>query len=822
MSGTLPSWIERLLGFEAKSEEGTIWSLETTWIWPPWVTLLFVIFSVMFVVAIYLREGRSSTRPYRIFLAVIRLSVMAVVLLMIAQVAVSLQRTGLPYVAVVVDDSLSMTIADRYDPKLRGQLVPRVEQAGLEPAELSRWNLARTLLLTHDAALLKGIAGTYKLRTYFLTGARPATWRAPPEPSSAESRPETSGPVVPEASDAEAEVLALAEEIRQLKPTGQSTRLGTAVRDVLDELRGSAPAGVVLLTDGINTEGPPLADAASLARRRGVPLLIVGLGSDQPVKDLHLSDLLVDPLVFVDDVVNFELNLTGTGFEGTKVTVVLREQSKPDVLARAEATVGPDGQPQQVRLAHRPTEVGRFRYVVEVEPQEGELQTDNNRQERTVEVRKEKIRVLLVQAYPSYEFRFLREMLRRDETIELSTVLQEADPESVGQDPSALPVFPVRRDELFSYDVIILGDANPALLSPSIMQNLVDFVDQSGKGGALVLIAGARYMPSAYRDTPLARLMPVNIGSVRYPNPDQPITEGFMVRPTELGLDSPAMQLGDDPAQTQAIWHNLSPLYWLLEIPELKPGARVLAEHPTRRGQDGQPLPVICMQYVGAGKVVLHATDETWRWRQRVGDVFFARYWIQMLRYLSRSKLADRGGPAVLTTDRREYAHGDSVRLRVRFSDERLAPAEDDGVVVVVGRQGHKTERVQLHRATAGRGIFEGVLTRPPVGKYHAWVATAATEGRAAAIDFSVLAPPGEFERVRVDTAAMQQAAEQTGGRYYTFATANRLLEDLPPGRQVPIGLVSRIPLWNRWPVLLLFLILLMTEWILRKLGGMV
>ena len=39
-------------------------------------------------------------------LAVMRLTLIAMVLLMIAQFTLSLQRTGLPYVAVLVDDSL--------------------------------------------------------------------------------------------------------------------------------------------------------------------------------------------------------------------------------------------------------------------------------------------------------------------------------------------------------------------------------------------------------------------------------------------------------------------------------------------------------------------------------------------------------------------------------------------------------------------------------------------------------------------------------------------------------------------------------------------
>ena len=177
---------------------------------------------------------------------------------------------------------------------------------------------------------------------------------------------------------------------------------------------------------------------------------------------------------------------------------------------------------------------------------------------------------------------------------------------------------------------------------------------------------------------------------------------------------------------------------------------------------------------------------------------------------------------AELTADRREYHPGEPVRLRVRFADERLAPAEDNGVTVVVEHQGHQTQRVQLRRIEAGRGIFEGVLSKTPVGSYHAWIAVPNVEGRAPAVDFTVVPPPGEFVRIRMDTAEMQQAAEESKGCFYTFATAERLLADLPEGRQVPIETLPPKPLWNKWPVLLLVLLLLIGEWLLRKRGGMV
>ena len=793
MTNTLPVWIERALGLEAAPGEGTAWHLDHTWGWPPWVGLLFGAVAVVFVVFSYLRENPQSARWFRMLLASIRLCLVGILLIMLAQFVLSLSKTGLPYVAVLVDDSLSMTVLDTYHGALKSEIAERIRSVGAE--EASRWNLAGTLLCEKDGAMLNAMGRDYKLRLYFLTGARPA---------------------------ASTDLAGLLEEIRGGQPRGEETELGSGIRAVLDDLRGTPPTAIVLLSDGINTDGPGLADAAAYARRKGVPLFNVALGDDRPVRDLKLSDLLVEEVVFVDDVVHFEFKLSGTGFESEEVIVALREEGKPDVLAQISATVAEDGAARQLRLPYRPTEEGQVRYVVEVEPRPEELQTQNNRQERTVRVRKEKIRVLLVQAYPNYEFRYLENMLTRDGTVELNTVLQEADPEHAEQGAASLQGFPVRRDELFAYDVIIMGDVNPDLLTETMIQNLSDFVYKEGRGGALVCIAGPRYMPSAYRDTPLGRLLPVDPASIRYPDATQPIDQGFVIRPTELGMASPQMQLGDTSDETRSIWEDLPPVYWSVEAARLKPAARVLAEHPLDTNPDGRPVPIIVMHYVGAGKVLFHATDETWRWRFRVGDMFFARYWVQTIRYLARSKLADGERSAVLTTDRREYRRGEVVNLRVRFADERMAPPEDDGVTVVLEHQGHQTRRIKLHRNTSGRAVFEGRLNRPEIGSYHAWIAVGAADGRASAADFAVVAPPGEFERVRMDAVALREAAKLTGGRYYTFADAGSLFDDLPPGRQVPVESLPPRPLWNRWPLLLLFLVLLVSEWVLRKTGQMV
>jgi hypothetical protein len=282
------------------------------------------------------------------------------------------------------------------------------------------------------------------------------------------------------------------------------------------------------------------------------------------------------------------------------------------------------------------------------------------------------------------------------------------------------------------------------------------------------------------------------------------------------------MQLGDTLAESLAAWRNLPELYWSIEAPDLRPGAHVLAADPSRVGPTGEFMPIICAQFVGAGKVVFHATDETYRWsRHPDGERYFARYWIQTLRYLSRSKLLEGGRTAELTCDRREYRRGEPVRFRTRFMDDRLAPVRDDGVTIVLEREGSKRRQLTLRRDDASRGVFEGVASNLPEGRYRAWIAAPSLDGQPPSQRFAVLAPPGEQARLEMDAADLQLAAKTSQGKFYTIQTAAKLIGDLPRGRHVRIESLPPKPVWNSSLLAALFVVLIASEWLLRKRFGL-
>jgi hypothetical protein len=791
--------------------------------WAQWLLVFTVLGGAGFIVWIYRREGQA-TATSKVGLAALRIMLVLLAVFMLSEAVLSVERTGLPYLTILVDDSASEQISDQYEsPEIRSKLdalaAPEAESrapgapspkgvgvaaagSGDGEARTSRLAIAKGLILNDKARLIRELQKQYKVRIYSVSN---------------------SARLVADVDKADALGRAV-ESVRSLAADGTQTRLGDGVRQVLTELRGAPPSAIVILSDGQTTEGEPLSKAADLAARKGVPLYTIGLGSSEKARDLELTELLVDDVVFVDDAVRFQAKLSARGFEGQKVEIRLKEREpgsedpKSDQILETKSVDAPrDGQPARVELVYRPKVTGERTFIIEVDPRPRELQVDNNRIERVITVRKEKLKVLYVDSEPRYEFRYLKNYLDREESIDLNIVLLSSDPEYSEQDRAALPTFPASKDDLFAYDVVLFGDADTSFLSQSQMQNLVQFVTE--KGGGVLFIAGESFNPLSYRGTPLELLLPIELADARNPTAIGTGITSFRPDLTIEGRSNPIFRLGDNDVDSMNIWGKLPELFWYFEAPRKKPAALVLAEHPTATGSEGK-LPLILYQFLGAGKVMFHAFDDTWRWRFRAGDRYFGRFWVQTIRFMARSRLVGQR-QAEIQTDRRRYQRGQPIQFRVRFPNPGLAPAGDD-LTIQVQRKGQGPRKLTLKLMAGTKNVFEGALPQAAEGNYEVRLLPPPSLDRPVTAEFRVEAPINERERIEMNEPELLKAAVATGGKFYTPLDAQALLNDLPKPSKVPLDTDPPIPLWNTWPVLALFLGLITAEWVIRKRKQMV
>lgn len=837
------------LGLKTPSPgEGTAWRLDWRWPGPAWLIALGGVTLLMLVVGVYRRDGAALRWRQQIFLVTLRLVVMALVVAMLTELSLTVERIGLPSIAVMVDVSASMSLQDQYSSESQAAVMAKAitREPGRDGHRLA---LAQEVLTRNGGKFLSDLERDHQVRLY-----RFAETASPLEVGDLDEAPAVTNAVLnrglsPEEAPANGVVddgenttgesaspaqkqpgksttmkmtagsplEAAVAEIKSLKAEGDQTRPAPAVKKVLGDLRGTPPAALILFTDGVASvsEADKLSTIADAARRKGVQLHIVGLGSDQAAKDLQLYDTLVDEVAFVGDPMLFAAKVKGSGYAGRKATLRLRKEGDSTALASQDITAPPDGQSLKVELSYTSSVAGEFDLVLEVVAQTDETNKENNRESRHVSVREEKIRVLLADGLPRYEFRYLKQLLERDKSIELSTLLQDADLEYAQEDKTAIQHFPVKREDLAKFDVLVLGDLSPALLGPAVMENVRDFVRE--KGGSVVFIAGPQSNPVSFGGTPLEVLLPFSPADVRAIAMEATGSDSFHPTLTLEGQKGNSLfRLGDTEADSLRIWNGLPNLFWLVEIPKTKPGVRVFAEHPLKSGTTGR-LPVIAMQQVGGGKVLFHATDETWRWRFRTGDLHYGRYWIQAVRYLSRGRLIGKDRTAELSVDQLVYQRGQPVTLRVRFVDEKFLPADPSGVTITLDRKGEGRQTVKLTRLREAPTMFEAQLPRLPEGTYHAWVSQPAFNEASPSTDFRVEAPQRELQQRGMDKADLQLAAKQSHGRFYTLDDVDQLPSEIPRGTPVPLQTDEPIPLWNRWEVLSLFALLLTTEWLLRK-----
>ena len=551
--------------------------------------------------------------------------------------------------------------------------------------------------------------------------------------------------------------------IAALEPYSTESRLGTAVRQVIDHYRGAQLSGVITLTDGVTTLDENLAQVSEYAAQKGVPLFFIGIGEDQTAREIELHDLQVEDPVFVNDRVIFEARLTGTGYKDIAIPVVLKikEGNSEKELARELVQLESSGKAVKVRLKYQPTEPGEKQFIVEAEVPKVILDelpsgVGRRRLERSIVVQENKlIRVLYIEGSARYEFRYVKNLLERElannktnKSIEIKVLLVDSDEDYPREDKTALAVFPPTRQELFQYDVVIVGDADPrsVKLGEPRLRDLADFVKV--RGGGLLLLAGSQYMPHAYKDTPLAAVMPIDIGKPAF-EPEERAT-GYNLEPTLAGRLHPIFRFVPDERENLAIWQKLAPMYWWSEHYRPKPLAEVLAVHPRFQGEGksgtaaagkDERHPLVVQQYLGGARSMFFGFDESWRWRFREDELRFNQFWIQTIRYLARSKLTR----TELRLDRQStYLIGEPIKVTVRFpditalqSDRPGGPAalaaglkEETKVVVTVEHRAKgaddqaetEIQTLQLAKVEGSWATYEGTLTKTREGEYRFWL----------------------------------------------------------------------------------------------------
>jgi hypothetical protein len=348
------------------------------------------------------------------------------------------------------------------------------------------------------------------------------------------------------------------------------------------------------------------------------------------------------------------------------------------------------------------------------------------------------------------------------------------------------------------------------------------------EGAGLVMIGGQNsFAPGGWDKTVLATLLPVSLAPV---TPAQ-IYKEFVPQLTAAGTVHPIfrnvasyfiMPDGKTPAQ------QMPTLSGCVALAGAKPGAEILAVHPTEK-INGAPAIVLAVQQYGKGRTAAFAADTTWHWNLFLRELGkkspYNQFWAQMVRWLaSDENLQKKSGPSVTAMLAKErYEAGEPVTLRAAVTDKDgqstmyASPAWAD----ITGPDG-KTAHVPLAaRQDPGRiGIYEAVY-QPKMSGQHKVVFGASKDGAELGKDessFLVLSAAGEKDVLAAQPRTLEEISRTTGGSPVELAgvasLADRLLASLPPASVVTR---TKTPLFNNRIFFFLFIAFFAGEWFLRR-----
>lgn len=608
---------------------------------------------------------------------------------------------------------------------------------------------------------------------------------------------------------------------------GRSTAIKAAIDSGLQRVAARPISGILLASDGRSADEPDRALLRLLESQR-VPVFTLALGSDKALTDLAVRSVRAPDAVFADDFVTAQVELEQVGAEAPGARVELTDLATGEVLDQQDVEFSSNGR-GAASLSVKLADAGTRRLGVRVRGDQEDLIAENDVIELAVEVVDRPLRALYIDGYPRWEQRYLKNLLMRERSISSSSLLLSSNRRYLQEGDVDVVQLPRSLEEWAQYDIVILGDLRPELLGQETLEQLREHVAQRGAG--LVWIAGPGATPQAWRQSPLADLLPIALtGDRAIAAFEEPVTMSRTPQAEALGLFG--LQLAGESGATEAGWPSVlsdplsvwSQLRWAqrIEKSQVKPGATTLttlSPITARRDDPTQSWPGVLLMRFGAGASVYVATDEIWRWRYGRGEDLPERFWVPLIRQLARASVARSNRSVLLTVTPEDALVGNPVRVSAELLDQSLIDMQLSGVAaeVVSADETRRPIRLDPQPHSDGR-LLAGQWVPDTPGTFDVRLIDPLLADQEVTRTIRVTLPDDESRHPETNHPLLAELSERTGGRVLDVANLSNL-EELLPNRELTVsGLPDVQPLWDRPVVVVILLVLLTLEWVGRRL----
>ena len=708
----------------------------------------------------------SGARPIAIWLLETALIALLLFLLWHPALSVATLRPQQNVVAVLVDDSRSMSIADE-----------------------SGTRLARAQSLL-NGGLLKSLGDRFQVRLYkFGTDAQRI------------------------------------QKSLEIAGTAPATRIGNTLDRVMAESSSLPLGAIVLLTDGADNAGGIDLDTVAAIRRQRIPIHTVGLGREHPQRDVEIVDALLAARALPQSRLTATVTLQSYGLSGNKARLSVRDAGK--VLASQDVALKGDGALQTEAITFNVGQAGPKTLEIGVDPVSGEENTLNNKISRVVNVQARKPRILYFDGEPQWEYKFVRRAMDDNPEIVVFSMERTTQnkiyrqpcpaggcPDGFKHDEKELEDgFPSKAEDLFAFQGLMLADVEAGYFTPAQQQLIHDFVDRRG-GGLLFLGGRASLSDGGYANSSLADLVPTKLPA----NKGTFHRDFSKVELAAAGRENILTRLDDNPERNVQRWKEIPMVADYQEVGEPKPGATTLLSVTP---QSRSAMPLLVTEPYGRGRTAVFATSGSWRWKMWMAheDKTHATFWQQMFRYL----VTDAPSQVTATTPKTVLADDTRVPIRVEVRDKEYKPLSTARVQARFLAPDGSSATLELSPRPLEEGVYTGEWTAEKPGSYVVEVLAGEEQQEVGRDVLAFRREDGVAENFHTgqNRELLQKLSDQTGGKYYTSADASKLPNEISYSEA---GITSRETrdLWDMPVIFLLALGIRASEWTLRRKWGVV
>lgn len=708
----------------------------------------------------------SGARPIAIWLLETALIALLLFLLWHPALSVATLRPQQNVVAVVVDDSRSMSIADE-----------------------SGTRLARAQSLL-NGGLLKSLGDRFQVRLYkFGTDAQRI------------------------------------QKSLEIAGTAPATRIGNTLDRVMAESSSLPLGAIVLLTDGADNAGGIDLDTVAAIRRQRIPIHTVGLGREHPERDVEVVDALLAARALPQSRLTATVTLQSYGLSGNKARLSVRDAGK--VLASQDVALKGDGALQTEAITFNVGPAGPKTLEIGVDPVSGEENTLNNKISRVVNVQARKPRILYFDGEPQWEYKFVRRAMDDNPEIVVFSMERTTQNKIYRQpcpaggcadgfkhDEKELEDgFPSKAEDLFAFQGLMLADVEAGYFTPAQQQLIHDFVDRRG-GGLLFLGGRASLSDGGYANSSLADLVPTKLPA----NKGTFHRDFSKVELAAAGRENILTRLDDNPERNVQRWKEIPMVADYQEVGEPKPGATTLLNVTP---QSRSAIPLLVTEPYGRGRTAVFATSGSWRWKMWMAheDKTHATFWQQMFRYL----VTDAPSQVTATTPKTVLADDTRVPIRVEVRDKEYKPLSTARVQARFLAPDGSSATLELSPRPLEEGVYTGEWTAEKPGSYVVEILAGEEQQEVGRDVLAFRREDGVAENFHTgqNRELLQKLSDQTGGKYYTSADASKLPNEISYSEA---GITSRETrdLWDMPVIFLLALGIRASEWTLRRKWGVV